>query len=612
MCGITGLLYFDDARSVPEATLARMTDVLTHRGPDDRGIWTRGSYGLGFRRLSIIDLSPAGNQPMANETGDVLAVFNGELYNFRELRADLEAGGHSFRSKTDSEVVVHAYEEHGQECLRYFNGMFALAILDLRSHSLLLARDRLGIKPLYYRVTGEGIWFGSELKAILADQTVERTIDPLALNLYFVREVIPAPYTIYQGIQKLRPGELLAVDLARGKASVRLARYWQLHFDPDRSASEAKWVQRLGDVLHDAVSCHLVSDVPLGAFLSGGIDSSSVVALMNQTSQMPVETFTVAFKDQEADESAAAEAVASQLGTVHHEVTVEADSLRILPKLVWHYDEPFGDSSAIPTYLICQEASQFVKVILSGDGGDELFGGYFSQRDVDRLTVLPRIPRGLRLVAPFAGHFLPSHWHQMTRRLSLPNWLLFGSLHDHIFDESRRRVLRPEWRASWDDVLASYDGLRTSLSELEPLNAVLAASFETYLPDDILTKVDRASSAHSLEVRVPLLDYRVAEMAARIPPELKFRGESQKHIFRKVMRPFLPPEVWARRKHGFTVPAHQWGKTIWRDRLVQLRTESPEVGDVIDFDELPRWDGPLIWQVLFLATFLADRRHTLP
>ena len=607
MCGITGTVFFDPNRQVSEATLRAMTSVLTHRGPDDEGILVEGNYGLGFRRLSIIDLSPLGNQPMCNEDGTVKVVCNGEIYNFRKLRKDLVDKGHVFRSECDTEVIVHAYEEYGADCLARLSGMFGLAILDTRNRKLILARDRLGIKPLYYRAGADGIHFGSELKAITQDPSVETEIDPFALNLYVVQDVIPAPYTIFKGIRKLHPGEVLVADLDKGAAGVQVSRYWHLTFEPDYGVSEREWQDRLHAKLLDVVQSHMMSDVPLGAFLSGGIDSSSVVSLMSALSDSPVESFTIRFAEKEEDEGPIAREVSDFCKTAHHELTVEVDSLRILDELVHHYDEPFGDSSAIPTYFVSKMAREHVTVILSGDGGDELFGGYFSRATAWKVANVHRIPRLLRSPLGLLQHLPPPLRQPAARRLTLPSWLMLVSLHDRIYDGARLDALQPEWRRSWDEILSFYDPLKEVTQHLPPLQMVLAADFELYLPNDILTKVDIASSAHSLETRVPLLDHSLVELAAHIPPELKFRGRNSKYIFRKTMEPDLPRSVFEHTKHGFSVPARAWSKTAWLDKINEIRSDSPAIAEIINFDGMSTWPPDLIWQMLFLSAFLARK-----
>lgn len=607
MCGITGAVCFDPNRQVSEATLRAMTSVLTHRGPDDEGILAESYYGLGFRRLSIIDLSPLGNQPMCNEDGSVKVLCNGEIYNFRDLREELQGKGHVFRSQCDTEVIVHAYEEYGADCLTRLSGMFGIAILDTRKRKLVLARDRLGIKPLYYRTGADGIHFGSEIKAITQDPAVETEIDPFALNLYVVQSVIPAPYTIFKGIRKLHPGEMLVADLDKGAGGVQLSRYWRLTFEPDYSVSEREWKERLHAKLLEVVQSHMVSDVPLGAFLSGGIDSSSVVSLMSSLSDAPVESFTIRFTEKEEDEGPIAREVSEFCKTAHHELTVEVDSLRVLDKLVHHYDEPFGDSSAIPTYFVSKMAREHVTVILSGDGGDELFGGYFSRATAWKVANVHRIPQFLRRPLKWLQKLPPPLRQPAAKRLTLPGWLMLASLHDRIYDAPRLAALRPEWRRSWDEVLSFYDPLKEITRDLPPLQIILAADFHNYLPNDILTKVDIASSAHSLETRVPLLDHSLVELASHIPPELKFRGKNSKYIFKKTMQPDLPPSVFAHTKHGFSVPARAWSKTAWVDKINEIRNESPAIEQIIDFGEMSTWQPDFVWQMLFLSAFLSRK-----
>lgn len=607
MCGICGIVEFNHKKKISPRLIRSMTKTLTHRGPDDEGIWCEGNGALGFRRLSIIDLSRNGNQPFVNESEDIYLLCNGEIYNYQQLRISLIKAGHQFKSHSDCEVCLHSYEEYGVDFVNYLNGMFAIAILDQKKHRLLLVRDRLGIKPLYYCLDARGIRFASELKSILADPNVKREIDPLALNLYFVRDVIPAPYTIYKGICKLLPGEILFVDLKKGAEDGKHIKYWQPDFTPDWSRTEASFHEELLELLKDAVSIHTISDVPVGLFLSGGLDSSTIFAFMRNGSTSPVETFNIRFDDQKNDESDTARRLAHFWGAHHHELRLEKiNVVDILNKVVHFFDEPFGDSSAIPTYQVSEMARKHVKVVLSGDGGDELFGGYITGRGARNIKLACSLPDRWRIGgAAFLHRFTPS---VSMKRLQLPTWLMTASLQDHFLDPLCREILQPAWRVSNESIRATYKPLKETLSDLEPVNAYFAGLIAQYLSDDILTKVDRASSAHGLETRVPLLDYRIVELAARIPPRMKFKGKHAKHILRQAMAGRLPQFILQHAKRGFGIPPGYWNERIWIDRLQQLRGQCPAIENIINFSKMKEWDGSLTWRALFLATWIFQQQ----
>ena len=563
MCGIAGFVESPTARSPfgpdeSHARIHRMCDVIRHRGPDDEGVFVDEGVALGMRRLSIIDLS-TGHQPIHNEDRTVWIVFNGEIYNFRELRAELEAAGHRFYTSTDTEVIVHAYERWGTTAIARLRGMFGLAIWDLRSKSLLVARDRIGIKPLYYAEANGRLYFGSELKSLLEAPELPRDLDLDALDHYLSFLYTPRDRSIFTSVRKLPPGHLLTWQ--NGK--VRVERYYQLPAGETYSGSEADAVGDLRAVLCDAVRSHLISDVPLGAFLSGGIDSSLVVGLMTQTSGARVKTFSIGFDEPAFDELEHARRVARHFGTDHHEFVVKPDGVGILDALISHFDEPFADSSAIPTWYVSEMARKHVTVVLSGDGGDELFGGY------DRYVPHPRVvafdrysPRALRNVAAIAAARLP---HGVRGK----NFLR------HVGRDDQGRYLDSIRFFSTDEKpsLLSRDVLR-QLSATDP-ESRLASHFEryarlpwpsqmmrfdaeTYLPEDVLTKVDRMSMAHSIESRVPLLDNEVIEFASSLPASMKIKGGRRKHVLKEVAATLLPAEILDRRKQGFGVPLGTW------------------------------------------------------
>ncbi len=572
MCGICGIIDFGRNEPAPTATLAAMNDTLRHRGPDEDGLLRTAFATLAMRRLRVID--PAGGrQPVTNEAETISAVYNGEIYNFRELRADLTRQGHTFRTRSDTEVIVHAYEEFGEGCLDRFRGMFAFALWDSRCQRLFLGRDRLGIKPLHYWVSGDRIVFASEIKALLRFPELSPEIDEQALDLYLTYGYIPSPFTIFRGIRKLPPAHFLIAE--RGRTVVR--GYWDF-IPADRSTrSEGEYREALRERLRESVRMHLVSDVPLGAFLSGGLDSSTVVALMSETLPGPVKTFSIGFREGAFNELPHARAVADRYGTEHHELLVEPEAIERLPALLTHFDEPFGDSSAIPTYLVSEFARKHVTVVLTGDGGDEIFGGYEWQRRylmTRRFQALPlSIRRRLPSLAAFRG---PVRYRAGQEKLR--NFLLDAALPAEdgylrrltLFDARAREALySPDLQRTlngWD----SQAALRYWLQRLPATdfrNRMLYADTHFYCPEDCLTKVDRMSMAWSLEARVPLLDHTLVEFMASVPPDLKLRGLTSKYLFRRAVRDLLPGPLLVKRKQGFSIPLGRWLRGPLHDAL---------------------------------------------
>jgi asparagine synthase (glutamine-hydrolysing) len=554
MCGIAGILDFNGG-TVSSAELSSMCDAIVHRGPDDQGLYLDRSVGIGMRRLSIIDLS-TGRQPVRNEDGSVWTVFNGEIYNYRELRDELEKKGHTFYTETDTETIVHLYEEYGARCVERMRGMFTFAIWDKKQRRMVIARDRIGIKPLYYGVIAGRLVFASELKAILTLPEVESRLNWGAVDHLFSFLATPPSDSIIDGIHKLEPGHFLVASPGRG---IEIERYWDIQFNTDYNHDETYFVERLRELLSESVRMHLVSDVPLGAFLSGGIDSSSVTAAMSKLIAEPVKTFSIGFPDQDYNETHYARLVAKRLGTDHHELILEPDVLSILEDLTRHLDEPFGDSSAIPTFMVSKLAAEHVKVVLSGDGGDELFAGYdkyvveekerkkyrFLPMAVRRMlgTIARMIPEGVR------GHNLLSHVSLSDRERYMDACMLFRQ-------GQKKKLFRNEVYG----LLATDDPWKGYLSESNGdwLSGLQQWDLNGYLPLDVLTKVDRMSMAHSIEVRVPLLDHKLIEFAATIPPNLKLRNGTTKYIFKQAMRGMLPDEVIDRPKKGFAVPLRRW------------------------------------------------------
>ncbi len=560
MCGICGVVDLGTPAVVDGAVLRRMNGALRHRGPDEEGYHEGQHVALAMCRLRVID--PAGgSQPMANENGAVWLVYNGEVYNFRELRSDLEARGHRFRTRSDTEVIVHAYEAFGADCVRKLRGMFAFALWDAARQRLVLARDRLGIKPLYYWQRGGRLAFASELKALLQLPDLRRELDLEALDLYLTYGYVPGPPTAFRGVRKLPPGHVLALD----RSGLRVERYWDFVPAERPSRSLGDCVAELRERLQEAVRSHLVSDVPLGAFLSGGLDSSTVVALMSLEGVPPVRTFSVGFREARFDELPYARQLAERYGTEHREVVVGPEVAGRLPELLAHFDEPFGDSSAIPTYLVSELARRHVTVVLTGDGGDEVFCGYEWQRRYEVLKLLYRLPARLRAWAPQLAHLLPAgRWRQRGRGLLADLSLspAEGYLRRMtLFDASwRRELYHDDLRAALD----GHDGLEALRAWLDALpgadfrNRMLYADTHFYCPEDCLTKVDRMTMAWSLEARVPLLDHEVVEFMATVPPEWKLRGFTSKYLLRRAIADLLPPALLRKRKQGFSVPVGPW------------------------------------------------------
>jgi asparagine synthase (glutamine-hydrolysing) len=561
MCGIAGKYNFDPEQPIDRERLAAMTAVIAHRGPDADGFYITGGLGLGFRRLSIIDLS-TGDQPLANEDGTIRVVFNGEIYNFADIRSQLEADGHRFRTRSDTEVIVHAYEQWGDACVDRLRGMFGFALWDEPRRRLLLVRDRLGIKPVYYGVTASGLTFGSEIKALLEDPDIPREWSPEALDAYLALQYVPCPRTMYSAIWKLPPGHLLVAENHR----VSVRRYWDLTFTGDGDAAkEEEYLERLDTLVTESVRLRLLADVPLGAFLSGGIDSSAVVAAMVHSCSSRVVTTSVGFDEHAYDELEYARAVAAHLGTESHEQIVRPDIVDLLPKLAWHFDEPFADSSAVPTYYVSQAARAHVTVALSGDGGDEMWAGYARHR-VEQSEANVR-----RWLGPAAGRTagriaerlpLGMKGIRSLRHLALSPADASARKHAYgLFDgQTRGAMYSPEFAATVQDAdpFAGFRLAYDSCPSPDPLDRALYMDVKTYLVDDILTKVDRMSMAVSLEARVPLLDHKLLEFAATVPTSLKLKNGRSKYLLRRLLEKRIPKAIVDRPKHGFEAPIGQW------------------------------------------------------
>ncbi|RJG07045.1 amidotransferase 1, exosortase A system-associated [Noviherbaspirillum cavernae] len=625
MCGIVGIFDTRGEREIDRQLLSRMNETQHHRGPDEGGLHTERGVGLGHRRLSIIDVS-TGQQPLFNEDNSVAIVFNGEIYNFHELMDELLALGHVFRTRSDTEVIVHAWEQWGETCVQRFRGMFAFALWDRNRKTLFLARDRLGIKPLYYALLPDGTFiFGSELKSLKAFPQLPREIDPCAVEDYFAYGYVPEPRTIYRHAFKLPPGHTLTMKA--GDACATPKRYWDLAFKVAATAAQASVEEELIEQLRDAVNSHLVAEVPLGAFLSGGVDSAGVVATMAGLMNDSINTCSIAFNNPGYDESVFAAQVAQRYATRHHTETVDADDVSLIDKLAGLYDEPYADSSAIPTYRVCQLAKKRVTVALSGDGGDEIFAGYRRYRyAMAEQRVRSMMPLAIRKplfgtlgkVYPKAD-WAPRMFRAKTTFEALARDLVEGYFHgvsimpdrvrDQLFSDRFRQQLQG-YRAI--EVMRAHAAQSPTD---DPLSMVQYLDFKTYLPGDILTKVDRASMAHSLEVRVPLLDHKFVEWASGVPSSLKLNGGQGKYIFKKSLQPHLSDDILYRPKMGFSVPLADWFRGPLRDK-VRKAVLNPVLLDTGIFNEtylrhmldqheagVKDYSTPL-WSVLMFESFL--------
>lgn len=565
MCGLCGLFNVGTNEPARESLLKAMADTITHRGPDAEGFFTAGPVGLAHRRLSIIDLE-SGHQPMASADRSVVVVFNGEIYNFPELRQQLEQKGYTFKTKSDTEVIIYLYQEVGERCFEQLRGMFAIAIWDAAKRQVVLARDRVGKKPLFYYYDGKRCVFGSEMKTILEIPGVSREVDLEALSDYFSLLYVPAPKSIFKHIRKLKPGHYAVVS----DQGFREVEYWDLKFGYVDVRSEQDWAEQLLDVYREAVRIRLMSDVPLGAFLSGGVDSSSVVAIMSELMGEPVITSSIGFKEKEFDELDYARLIANQFKTKHHEQVVEPDAAGILERLVWHYDEPFADSSAIPTYYVSKVAREHVTVALSGDGGDEFFAGYRRYKlDVKENAIRGMIPAAIRraVFGPLAALYPKADWAPRVFRGKATFENLACSHIEGYFrsvsacrPETKQLLLHPDTQRQLDgyDTLDLFRTYYDRAGTSDSLSRIQYVDVKTYLPDDILVKVDRASMANSLEVRAPLLDHRFIEFTAKIPSSLKLKGSIGKYIFKKSLEKLIPEDILYRKKMGFAVPLASW------------------------------------------------------
>jgi asparagine synthase (glutamine-hydrolysing) len=578
MCGIAGFINTKDTRprAEREALLDEMCRVIRHRGPDEQGMMVDETAALGMRRLSIIDLK-TGQQPIYDESGNLVIVFNGEIYNFRELKAELEKLGHRFKTNSDTETIVHAYEEFGAECLRHLRGMFAFAIWDKAKKELFIARDRVGKKPLYYAVTGDGEFvFGSEPKVLLAHGRVKREVDLAALDAYLSFGYVPDPLCIFKDVRKLEAGHYLV--WRDGKVEIR--GYWDFEYKEIRARKEEDYIEELRELIRDAVNVRLISEVPLGAFLSGGVDSSAVVGNMARLMDQPVKTFSIGFNEDSFNELKYARIAAEHFGTEHHEFIVTPDLCGVVDELVWHFDEPFADSSALPTYMVSKMARQFVTVVLSGDGGDELFAGYTRYVTDKKRAGLDRLPRALRAgllqpVSEMLPHSAPGKNYLYNASLDAVDRYIDNISH---FSPLRKKALysdglKQNLNGTFQTGEQLFRRFAAGVETGDPVDKLLYLDSKTYLPGDILTKVDRMTMAASLEARVPLLDHKLIEFVTKIPAGLKLKGLETKYIFKRAMQGLVPESILNRPKQGFGVPIGDWINLQLRHRIRETLLE---------------------------------------
>jgi asparagine synthase (glutamine-hydrolysing) len=621
MCGIAGFVLREQKAQLP--LIRAMCDEIRHRGPDDEGFHVDGGCAIGMRRLSIIDLS-TGHQPISNEDGTVWIVFNGEIYGYQDLRADLIARGHRFRTASDTETLIHLYEEEGPEGLRRLRGMFAYAIWDSRQQRLFLARDRFGKKPLYYAVLPEGLYFGSEISC-LRQAGVPLETDRDALRLYFEFNYIPDPMTAYRAIRRLPAGSWMTWQ----RGEVKQGTYWQPPApvaEPAPGFTHADAVKQVREKFDEAVRVRMIADVPLGAFLSGGLDSSSVVASMAMQSSEPVKTFTIGFEESAFSELPHAALVAKKYRTEHHEIVVKPDSVGIIQKFVKHFGEPFADSSAIPTFVVSEFAARYVKVALSGDGGDELFGGYTSLRQAQDLSKFDRMPQLLRRAIALVSARLPyaaygkNYLHMISRPNGMERYFAFNYAPYHM----RSRLLRPEWMMPGEAgyIARMLPGCFLP-DEAGTLSQVMYFETAANLIGQMLVKVDRMSMANSLEVRCPLLDHDLAELAASIPHSWKIQGGRGKRILLDALGDRLPPELFQLPKSGFAIPLADWFRGSLRDFLRDHVTDPRFLGrDIVapgflhqmleEHDSGRRDNNHWLWSILVLALWFQEIEQPVP
>lgn len=624
MCGIGGILYFDKTRTVENKILKKMADVIRHRGPDDEGFHIDKNAGLCFRRLSIIDLA-MGHQPMSDISSGLTIIFNGEIYNFMELRRDLLSKGYVFKTTTDTEVILYMYHEYGTLCLQYLRGMFAFAIWNSFKKELFCARDRFGIKPFYYYTDTEKFVFGSEIKVIMNAGEVDRTLSYDALDSYLAFSYISGELSVYKSVKKLLPGHYLLISL-KEKPKIEIHSYWDIQFEPDYSRSENSWIEEIRSCLSETVKLHMISDVPLGAFLSGGIDSGAIVSFMAKHSALPVKTFSIGFRNKEYNELPYAREVAERYGCEHHEAIVEPESISILPEIVNCFDEPFADSSAVATYFVSKIARENVTVALSGDGGDELFAGYNHYSYLRKLYSFP-----LHINSSFFSKVVWGGLHGILPRsvkgkkasylFSTGKDYISAYLHNYSLRDRKKMFLQDHASFELSNGSELYKvGILKKGIKNDFISNMQYLDMHTFMVDSILTKVDRTSMLNSLEVRVPLLDHKFAELTFKIPSELKLNGYEQKYIFKKAVEGLLPDDILKRAKKGFSIPLTQWFKNdlneyvhdvlLGPDPLLSAYLDKKYVRKLIEYNLLNDKElNSRIWSLLCLEEWLKQNRN---
>lgn len=615
MCGIAGKINFDTSNKIEMDELKKMTNSIRHRGPDDEGFYINNNIALGFRRLSIIDLN-TGHQPLSNHNNTLWITFNGEIYNYRQLRKELINKGKSFKTETDTEVILLLYEEYGKNCLDHLRGMFAFVIWDERKKELFGARDRFGIKPFCYYLDNHCFVWGSEIKAIKAASNINRTINLNAIDSYFSYGYVMKELSIYNEIKKIEAGHYFILKPYE-KEKLFIKRYWDINFDPDYSKSKEYWENKLQDTLNETIELTMISDVPIGAFLSGGIDSSIVVALMSKIGNKAINTYSIGFKEENYNELKYAKLVSERFGTKHNELIVDFNSINFIPELVSMYDEPFADSSAIPTFLVSKFASESVKVVLSGDGGDELFAGYESYSKM--LSIKNNLYNNKlinNLIFKSLNYLIPDYFFgkgYSYYRSKDKNKI--GAYFNLFKDYERKKLYTKRSKNILGDFMSENLKLELiSNDETAFISKMQKLDIKTYMVDDILTKVDRASMFNSLEVRVPLLDHKFAELSFKIPPELKINKISKKHIFKEAFKNLLPDEILTHKKQGFGIPLNEWLKGPLKEYAYDSLVNNNETGDFINKQYLHqvlnnhqkniRDFSPQIWALLIFNEWL--------
>lgn len=584
MCGIAGIIGFN-GNQIDSSVLDRMTDALAHRGPDGRGTVIDGQVGLGHRRLSILDLTTAGSQPMRSDDGLTTLIFNGEIYNFAEERTRLEAKGHRFHSRSDTEVLLKLYEEYGPACLSHLRGMFAFAVLDKKRNIVFIARDRFGKKPLYYFHEAGIFAFGSEMRALRTLPQCPTDVDFEALHHFLTMMYLPSPRTGFTGLHKLPASHSLTIDLATGEKTVE--RYWQLSFETDTTTSLGEWKEKIASVMEESVRLRMVADVPVGAFLSGGLDSATVVAVMSRLSSQPVKTFTIGSRDEAFNELPQAEMIAKAFGTDHHPIVLEPDIVHLLPELVQAYEEPYADPSLIPTYLVARETRTHVTVALNGDGGDENFGGYvrypialFSEKWRRMPGFLHALARaGTNLQHLMRNDTFSYRCKRFEDSIDLPFEKRFLQYLSFFTDNEKRALYAEGFGAPFlpTDEWYAERTQEARARAYDPLHQAMSMDIDTYLPDDLMPKVDRGTMAHGLEARSPLLDHTLLELTSKLPVDYQVRGRTTKWIMREIVKDWLPAEILQKKKTGFRLPLNRWFRTDLKDFVDNKILEGSDV-----------------------------------